>query len=39
VIQDVRFADDQEMIASTEKGLQKIMDKLNATAENYGMMK
>jgi len=25
------------MIASTEKGLQKIMDTLNATAENFGM--
>jgi len=25
------------MIASTEKGLQKIIDKLNATAENFGM--
>ena len=37
LIQDVRFADDQGMIASTEKGLQKIMDKLNATAENFGM--
>ena len=37
LIQDVRFADDQGMIASTENGLQKIMDKLNATAENFGM--
>ena len=37
LIQDVRLADDQGMIASTEKGLQKIMDKLNATAENFGM--
>ena len=37
LIQDVRFADDQGMIASTEKGLQKIMDKLNATVGNFGM--
>jgi len=37
LIQDVRFAVDQGTIASTEKGLQKIVDKLSAIAENFGM--
>jgi len=37
LLKDVRFADDQGMVASTESGLQKIMDCLNATAERYGM--
>jgi hypothetical protein len=34
---DVRFADDQGMVASTEKGLQKVMDSMNAAAKNYNM--
>ena len=37
LLKDVRFADDQGMIAGTERGLQKIMDSLNTTAEQYGM--
>ena len=37
-LRDVRFADDQEIVASTERGLQKIMDKLNDTAKSYDMM-
>jgi hypothetical protein len=37
IVRDVRFADDQGMIASTEAGLQKIMDKLNLTAKKYEM--
>ena len=37
LLKDVRFADDQGMIASREAGLQKIMDSLNATALRYGM--
>ena len=32
---DVRFADDQGMIVSTEKGLQTIMDRLSETAKTY----
>ena len=32
IISDVRFADDQGMVASTEKGLQSLMNKLNDTA-------
>jgi hypothetical protein len=35
VVGDVRFADDQGMIASTQRGLQSMMDKLNATAEKW----
>jgi len=31
----VRFADDQGMIASSESGLQRIMDSLNTTAIKY----
>ena len=37
LIKDVRFADDQGMIAKNEKGLQKIMDGLNSTSTSYGM--
>ena len=37
LLQDVRFADDQGMVADTENGLQKIMERLSATAEEYRM--
>ena len=37
LLRDVRFADDQGMVASTEKGLKKIMDRLNDTAKLYEM--
>jgi len=37
LLKDVRFADDQGMVASSESGLQKIMDSLHETAERYGM--
>ena len=36
-LQDVRFADDQGMIASSETGVQKIMNALNNTATKYDM--
>jgi hypothetical protein len=36
-VRDVRFADDQAMVASTEEGLQTIMNKLNETAKTYDM--
>ena len=36
LLKDVRFADDQGMIAGSEVGLQKIMNGLNATALKYG---
>ena len=37
LLKDVRFADDQGMVASSESGLQKIMDSLHETAGRYGM--
>ena len=37
LISDVRFADVQGMVASTEMGLQRLMNKLNDTAKNFGM--
>ena len=37
LIKDVRFADDQGMIANSESGLQKIMNGLNSTSSNYNM--
>ena len=37
LIKDIKFADDQGIIASTEKGLQQLMDQLNSTAKDYNM--
>ena len=37
LLNDVRFADDQGMIAGSQNGLQMIMDRLNDTALTYGM--
>src|SRR2546425_6717000 len=37
LVSDVRFADDQGMVAGTEMELQRLMNKLNDTAENFGM--
>src|SRR5580692_8781801 len=34
-LKDVRCADDQGMVASTEQGLQKVMNRLNETAKRY----
>ena len=39
LLKDIKFADDQAMIASREEGLQKLMDKVNATAKQYDMRK
>ena len=36
LISDVRFADNQGMVAGTEMGLKMLMNKLNDTAENFG---
>ena len=33
LVKDVRFADDQGMVAGTEQGLQKLMDGLTETAK------
>ena len=35
LLKDVIFADDQGMVANTERGLQKIMECLNLTGEEY----
>ena len=37
MLQSIRFADDQAMVSDTKTGLQRIMDRLSATAEEYGM--
>src|SRR6476619_61686 len=35
LIMDVKYADDQGMVANTEAGLQSLMDSLNTTAKLY----
>src|SRR5437870_7621323 len=37
LLKDVRFADDQGMVADSEDGLQKLMDGLVKTATSYDM--
>ena len=37
LVKYIRFADDQGMVASSARGLQSIMDRLESTARNYGM--
>ena len=37
LVKDVRFADDQAMTASSNEGLQKLMDGVDRAAEDYGM--
>ena len=37
IIEDVRFADDQGMLASTEEGLQRTMNRLNDTVKKFDM--
>ena len=37
VVSDVQFTDDQDMAASTENGLQNLLNKLNETAKKYNM--
>src|SRR6478609_5345839 len=37
LIKDVKYADDQGMVAKTEAGLQSLMDSLNTTAKHYDM--
>src|SRR6476619_3607547 len=34
---DVKYAEDQGMVANTEAGLQSLMDSLNTTAKRYDM--
>src|SRR6478609_2887065 len=35
LIKDVKYADDQGMVANTKAGLQSLMDSLNTTAKHY----
>src|SRR6476469_6404701 len=37
LIKDVKYADDQGMVANTEAGLQSLMDSLHTTAKHYDM--
>src|SRR6478609_11024505 len=37
LIKDVKYADDQGMVANTEAGLQSLIDSLNTTAKHYDM--
>ena len=37
LLKDIRFADDQGMVAETEQGLQNIMNRLNAVSKEYDM--
>src|SRR5207245_5382569 len=37
LISNIRFADDQGMVVSSEMGLQRLMDRLNAIAKKYSM--
>src|SRR6476619_1189464 len=37
LIKDVKYADDQGMVAHTETGLQSLMDSLNTTEKHYDM--
>ena len=36
-IRDIRFADDQAMLANTKEELQKLLDRLNETSNKYNM--
>ena len=37
LLKDIKFANDQGMVAQTEKGLQTIMDGLSKTEKEYDM--
>ena len=37
LVKDVKFADDQGMVASSEQGLQRLMNGLTTTAKKYDM--
>ena len=37
VLKDIRFADDQGMVAEKEQGLQIIMNRLNDASKEYDM--
>jgi len=37
IVQSVRFADDQTMVANSNAGLQRIINYINKTSEEQGM--
>ena len=37
LLQTIKFADDQAVVADTERGLQRMMDKMNKSVERHGM--
>ena len=37
MVSDVSYADDQGVVSSTERGLPKLMNKLNDTAKKFSM--
>ena len=37
LVKDVKFADDQGMISSSERGLQRLIDGLTTTAKKYDL--
>ena len=37
LLKDIRFAEDQCMVAETEQGLQNIMNRLNDVSKEYGI--
>ena len=37
LIKDVKYADDEGVVAYTEPGLHSLMDSLNSTAKHYDM--
>jgi len=38
LVKAVQFADDQAMVSSSNAGLQRIIDALNKTSNDYGMI-
>ena len=37
IVKTIRFADDKAVVCSTKEGLQRMINKINRTAEKYGM--
>ena len=37
LLQTIKFADDQAVVADTQRGLQRMMDKMNESVERHGM--
>jgi len=37
IVNMIRYADDKAVVASSQKGLQELMNRLNAVTKEYGM--